>query len=69
MVLFLARMRELAGGKPVGMKMCVSSPREVLAMCKAMRAEGVAPDFIVVDEQRAEPARHHCSSRTAWERP
>ncbi len=49
MVLFLARMRELAGGKPVGMKMCVSSPREVLAMCKAMRAEGVAPDFIVVD--------------------
>ena len=49
LVLFLARMRELAGGKPVGMKLCVSSPREVLAMCKAMRAEGVAPDFVVVD--------------------
>lgn len=49
LVLFLARMRELAGGKPVGMKLCVSSPREVLAICKAMHAEGTAPDFIVVD--------------------
>jgi glutamate synthase domain-containing protein 2 len=46
---FLARMRELAGGKPVGMKLCVGSRHEVLAMCKAMLAEGTAPDFIVVD--------------------
>jgi glutamate synthase domain-containing protein 2 len=49
LVLFLARMRELAGGKPVGLKLCLGSRRELLAICKAMRAEGIAPDFIVVD--------------------
>jgi glutamate synthase domain-containing protein 2 len=42
-------MRELAGGKPTGFKLCVGSRREVLAICKAMVAEGVTPDFIVVD--------------------
>jgi glutamate synthase domain-containing protein 2 len=49
LVLFVARMRELAGGKPTGVKLCVGSRRELLAICKAMRAEGVTPDFIVVD--------------------
>ncbi|GAA1874803.1 FMN-binding glutamate synthase family protein [Pseudonocardia ailaonensis] len=49
LVLFLARMRELAGGKPTGFKLCVGSRRDVLAICKAMVAEGVAPDFVVVD--------------------
>ena len=46
---FIAQMRELSGGKPAGFKMCVSSRREVLAICKAIRAVGTAPDFIVVD--------------------
>ncbi|WP_460061328.1 glutamate synthase-related protein [Streptomyces sp. YKOK-I1] len=49
LVLFLARMRELAGGKPTGFKLCVRSRRQVLAVCKAMLAEGVTPDFVVVD--------------------
>jgi glutamate synthase domain-containing protein 2 len=49
LVAFIARMRELAGGKPTGFKLCVGSRVEVLAICKAMLAEGVAPDFIVVD--------------------
>jgi glutamate synthase domain-containing protein 2 len=49
LVLFLGRMRELAGGKPTGFKLCVGSRVEVLAICKAMIAEGVTPDFIVVD--------------------
>ncbi len=49
LVRFLARMRELAGGKPVGAKLCVGSRRDVLALCKAMLAEGTAPDFLVVD--------------------
>jgi glutamate synthase domain-containing protein 2 len=49
LVLFIARMRELAGGKPTGFKLCVGSRREFLAVCKAMLAEGVTPDFIVVD--------------------
>ncbi|MFR9755748.1 FMN-binding glutamate synthase family protein [Streptomyces sp. TR06-5] len=49
LVRFVARMRELAGGKPTGFKLCVGSRREVLAVCKAMREEDVTPDFIVVD--------------------
>jgi glutamate synthase domain-containing protein 2 len=49
LVLFIARMRELAGGKPTGIKLCVGSRRELLAICKAMLAEDITPDFIVVD--------------------
>jgi len=49
LVLFMARMRELADGKPVGFKLCVGSRADVLAICKAILDEGVAPDFIIVD--------------------
>ncbi|MFE9097423.1 glutamate synthase-related protein [Streptomyces sp. NPDC007264] len=49
LVRFVARMHRLAGGKPTGIKLCVGSRREFLAVCKAMVAEGVAPDFVVVD--------------------
>jgi glutamate synthase domain-containing protein 2 len=49
LILFLARLRELGGGKPVGFKLCVGSRIEVLALCKAMLDEGTAPDFIIVD--------------------
>ncbi|MFD7078845.1 FMN-binding glutamate synthase family protein [Streptomyces sp. NPDC059918] len=49
LVRFLARMRELADGKPVGFKLCVGSRREFLAVCKAMLEEGTAPDFVIVD--------------------
>ncbi|MGP9022926.1 FMN-binding glutamate synthase family protein [Streptomyces sp. BR1] len=49
LVHFIARMRELAGGKPTGFKLCPGSRRQFLAVCKAMAAEGVTPDFIVVD--------------------
>jgi glutamate synthase domain-containing protein 2 len=49
LVLFVARMRELADGKPVGFKLCVGSRLELLAICKAMLAENITPDFVVVD--------------------
>ncbi|MGH2473879.1 MAG: glutamate synthase-related protein, partial [Candidatus Limnocylindrales bacterium] len=49
LVHFVARLRELCDGKPVGFKLCVGSRVDVLAICKAMRAEQVTPDFIVVD--------------------
>jgi glutamate synthase domain-containing protein 2 len=49
LVRFIARMRELAGGKPTGFKLCVGARHELLAICKAMLDEGVTPDFIVVD--------------------
>lgn len=46
---FVARMRDLSGGKPAGFKLCVGSRVDVLAMCKAMIEVGTTPDFIVVD--------------------
>jgi glutamate synthase domain-containing protein 2 len=46
---FIKKLRDLAGGKPVGMKLCVGQPVEFLGVCKAMLESGVAPDFIVVD--------------------
>jgi glutamate synthase domain-containing protein 2 len=46
---FLARLRELSGGKPVGFKLCLGRPHEFFAICKAMRSTGITPDFITVD--------------------
>ena len=46
---FIARMRELAGGKPVGFKLCVGSRVQIVSICMAMLAEGITPDFITVD--------------------
>jgi glutamate synthase domain-containing protein 2 len=49
LVRFIARMRELADGKPTGFKLCVGTRTDILAIGKAMRDEGITPDFIVVD--------------------
>ncbi|MDQ0503454.1 FMN-binding glutamate synthase family protein [Xanthobacter agilis] len=49
MMEFVGRLRELSGGKPVGLKLCVGHPTEVFAMAKAMLKTGIRPDFIVVD--------------------
>ena len=46
---FVAKMRELSGGKPAGFKLCIGQPTEFLALCKAMLETGLHPDFIVVD--------------------
>ena len=46
---FIARLRELSGGKPVGFKLCVGHKSEFLGICKAMVATGIHPDFITVD--------------------
>ncbi len=49
MMHFIARLRELSGGKPTGFKLCIGHPWEWFAMVKAMLATGITPDFIVVD--------------------
>ena len=46
---FVARLRDLAGGKPVGFKLCVGLRVEFLTLCQAMRETGITPDFITVD--------------------
>ncbi|MCP8687471.1 FMN-binding glutamate synthase family protein [Marinobacterium sedimentorum] len=46
---FVSLLRELSGGKPVGIKLCIGHPWELFAICKAMLKTGVLVDFIVVD--------------------
>jgi len=46
---FVAGLRELSGGKPVGFKLCVGRKVEFLAICKAMLETNIMPDFITVD--------------------
>jgi len=46
---FIAQLRELSGGKPVGFKICIGEPREFMAIVKAMIETGIMADFIVVD--------------------
>lgn len=49
LVKFIGLLRELSGGKPVGIKLCVGKRREFLAVCKAMEVTGIVPDYIDVD--------------------
>jgi glutamate synthase domain-containing protein 2 len=49
MMAFIAQLRKLSGGKPVGFKLCLGHPWEFTGIVKAMRETGIVPDFIVVD--------------------
>jgi glutamate synthase domain-containing protein 2 len=49
MMQFIAAMRRCSGGKPAGFKLCIGHRWEFLALCKAMLATEIYPDFIVVD--------------------
>lgn len=46
---FIATLRALSGGKPVGFKLCVGARSEFLSICKGILATGIAPDFVIVD--------------------
>ena len=49
MMAFIAQLRALSGGKPVGFKLCIGHRSEFMALVKAMLHTGVVPDFIVID--------------------
>jgi len=46
---FVARLRKITGGKPIGFKLCLGHKTEFMAICKAMIETGIRPDFITVD--------------------
>lgn len=46
---FVRRCRELAGGKPVGFKLCIGARKEFDDICQAMLKTGIRPDFITID--------------------
>jgi len=45
---FMARLREISG-KPVGFKICVGCPTEMMALIRAAKETGQPPDFVTVD--------------------
>lgn len=49
LIRFIAQLRELSDGKPVGFKLCLGRRVEFLAICKAMIDEDDGPDFIIID--------------------
>ena len=46
---FVVKLRQLSGGKPVGIKLCIGHPWEIIAIVKAMVESGIMLDFITVD--------------------
>jgi len=46
---FVAQLRELSGGKPVGFKLCIGQTNEFEEICQEMIAQQCYPDFITVD--------------------
>jgi glutamate synthase domain-containing protein 2 len=49
LVLFIKKLRDLSGGKPVGFKLCIGRKAEFLSICKAMVRLKTYPDFITID--------------------
>ena len=66
MMHFIARLRELSGGKPVGMKLCVGQPLEWFAIVKAMLETGLVPTSLWSTVPRAALARRRSSLPTTW---
>ena len=66
---FVAHLRELSDGKPVGFKLCVGKRREFLAICKATVKTQILPDFLTVDGGEGETGRREpcrLNSRIIW---
>jgi len=49
MMEFIAKLRKLSNGKPVGFKLCIGHRREFMCIVRAMLETGITPDFIVID--------------------
>ncbi len=49
LVQFLAKLRALSGGKPVGFKLCIGRKEEFEDIIQAIVVTGHIPDFIVID--------------------
>ncbi len=46
---FVAKLRELSNGKPIGFKLCIGDTRDFEKVCQEMISENIFPDFITVD--------------------
>ncbi|MGV3640491.1 MAG: FMN-binding glutamate synthase family protein [Adhaeribacter sp.] len=46
---FIEELRQLSGGKPVGIKLCIGNKQEFESLCQAMARQQLFPDFITID--------------------
>lgn len=49
MIHFLGNLRELSGGKPIGVRLCINDKKDFHEICYAIRKTELIPDFIVVE--------------------
>ncbi|MFN3996437.1 FMN-binding glutamate synthase family protein [Algoriphagus sp.] len=49
LIKFVAQLKELSGGKPVGFKLCIGRTEEFIEICQAMVSLNNCPDFITID--------------------
>ncbi|WP_177191936.1 glutamate synthase-related protein [Parafilimonas terrae] len=49
MAMFIDSLRQLSGGKPVGVRLFVTSKKVVHEICYAFRKTGIIPDYIVIE--------------------
>jgi hypothetical protein len=49
MIHFLSILRELSGGKPVGIRLRLNDKKEFYQICHAIRKAQIIPDFIVIE--------------------
>lgn len=49
LIQFVQTLRDLSGGKPIGIKLALGRRSEFVAICKAMVELNITPDFVTVD--------------------
>lgn len=49
MMHYVKKLRDLSGGKPIGIKLCIGKRREFISICKAMVETNIMPDYIAID--------------------
>jgi hypothetical protein len=49
MIHFLNNLRELSGGKPIGIRLCINDKKEFYQICYSVRKAQLIPDFIIIE--------------------
>lgn len=49
LIQFIAQLRDLSNGKPIGFKLCIGDTRDFEKLCQEMISQNCYPDFITVD--------------------
>jgi len=49
MLEFIEKLRELSGGKPVGIKFCMGHREDFEDLCQSMQRTGMLPDYVACD--------------------